>query len=272
VTAPTSTRLILEHLDEIRQTAGNARRILLLLDFDGTLAPIVESPGLAKLPEQTRSLIIKLNQEPRVTVAIISGRALSDLRQRIGLDLIYAGNHGLEIEGPGLHFQAPDLSHARLALDKAASDLAVRLQSVDGVLIENKGASLSIHYRRAAPSSIPVILSAVESACAPYAHLVELHHGKKVFEVRPNVKWNKGTAAQWILRQLGDEGILPVCIGDDKTDEDIFRALPASISIKVGDGPTAARYRVSSSDQVRDVLQEIYALVKQRDSAAAGPR
>lgn len=256
------TRLLSEHFDEVRQAIVGARRILLLLDFDGTLAPIVERPEMAKLSRETLSLLARLNREPRATTAIISGRALFDLKQRVGMNLIYAGNHGLEIEGHGLNFEHPSLPHARPVIGRLASDLADALGPIDGVFVENKGLSLSIHYRRTDDSRIAEVVRVVESARAPYAYWVDLRYGKKVLEVRPKVQWDKGKAALWILRHLGDEGVLPVCMGDDATDEDIFQSLPISISIKVGDEPTAARYRVPGPDEVFAILQRICAWIE----------
>jgi trehalose 6-phosphate phosphatase len=240
---------------------ASSRRILLLLDFDGTLAPIVERPELAKLPEETRSLLLALNVEPRVTVAIISGRSLADLRRHVGLETIYAGNHGLEIEGRGLTFQSPDISSARPVLAKFASELGGRMTAIHGAFIENKGPTLSVHYRAVEDAQVPLVLNAVESVYAQYARLLEVHHGKKVLEIGPRVGWNKGEAARWILKQFGQEGVLAVCAGDDRTDEDIFKALPDSISIKVGEGATAARYRVLGPLELHGVLQTIYAAV-----------
>ncbi|MHB1022895.1 MAG: trehalose-phosphatase [Acidobacteriaceae bacterium] len=256
------TRLLLEHFEEVEQAIARSRRILLLLDFDGTLAPIVARPELAALPEGMRSLLQQINEDERVEVAVISGRALVDLKPRVGLDLIYAGNHGLEIEGHGLAFHGLDLSRATPALEKVIATLQDSLQSVEGALIENKGATLSIHYRAVAEARVPEVVSAVESACAEDADLLEVHHGKKVLEVRPKVQWNKGEASRWILQQLGSKGTLVISMGDDRTDEDIFKALPESISIKVGEGETFAQYRVSGPEDVLVVLRRIHALTR----------
>ena len=261
------TQSLLEHLDDVTRAVTGAARILLLLDFDGTLAPIVERPELAKLPQATRSLLLALDAEPRVSVAVISGRSLADLRKRVGLELIFAGNHGLEIEAPGLTFRPPDLTGTQPLMPTLASDLSKRLAAINGVLVENKGPSLSIHYRNVNDERVADVLDAVTSAWTPHSQLLELHKGKKVLEIRPRVEWNKGKAAQWILEHVGDEGVLPVCIGDDTTDEDIFRALPDSISIKVGEEDTAARYRVSTPEQVRLFLHEILTAVQNAGSA-----
>jgi len=276
VTDSTPPRLLLEHLDEVKYALRSARHVFLVLDFDGTIAPIVQTPELAQLPEDTRSILNCLNGERFVTLAVVSGRALADVRRRVGIDLIYAGNHGLEIEGSGISFRYPGLVVTESILGTIASGLAAALQSVEGVLIENKGSTLSIHVRRVDEAEVPLVCEAVESACLPFQGSVELHSGKKIFEVRPKVDWNKGKAVEWILRQLDIDGTLAICIGDDKTDEDMFRALPSSLSIKVGSEPTAARYRVSDTNEVRIILHEMAANlppeVPQESDASAGGR
>ncbi len=259
---PVLTQPLFEHLDDVKRALIGAKRILLLLDFDGTLAPIVEKPELAKLPEQTSALLLALNAEPRVSIAVISGRSLADLRERIGLELIFAGNHGFEIEGPGLTFHPPDLTGTRLLMLTLANDLSHQLAKIDGVLIENKGPTLSVHYRKVNVKMVATILGTVASVFTPYSRLLELHEGKKVLEIRPRVEWNKGKAAQWILEHVEDGRVIAVCIGDDTTDEDIFRSLPGSISIKVGKEDTAARYRISTPEEVRFFLQEILTVVQ----------
>lgn len=256
------TRLLFEHFEEVEQAIARAPHVFLLLDFDGTLAPIVARPELAVLPDEVRTLLQQLNLSSRADVAVISGRALPDLKQRVGLDLIYAGNHGLEIEGHGLQFQGLDLSRVMPALQAVIATLLDALQSVPGALMENKGATLSIHYRAVEDASVQDVVHAVEAACAKYADVLEVHHGKKVVEVRPKVEWGKGEASRWILQHLGNAATLTVSMGDDRTDEDIFKALPDSISIKVGDGETAAKYRVAGPEDVRAVLLRIHALMK----------
>src|SRR5258706_4856935 len=86
---------------------SHSARLLLLLDFDGTLSPIVKNPRRASLPQATRRVLTDLARRPGVAVAIVSGRRIEDLRALVGLPVIYAGNHGLRIEGPGFRFLAP---------------------------------------------------------------------------------------------------------------------------------------------------------------------
>jgi trehalose 6-phosphate phosphatase len=127
-----ATQPLLEHLPAIAKSLHRAPHILLFLDFDGTLAPIVEDPGMARMPTDTREALSLIALDPKISLAIISGRALSDLRLRVGLDnLIYAGNHGLEISGPGLAFIEP-VAAERL---KALGELSRHLTCASGCAI-----------------------------------------------------------------------------------------------------------------------------------------
>jgi trehalose 6-phosphate phosphatase len=230
-----STQPLLEHLPELAQLLRAAPKILLFLDFDGTLAPIVAVPNSASMPSGTRQALARLASNPRFTLAIISGRALADLRERVGVEnLIYAGNHGLEISGPGIEFIEPTAAERLKALGELSRHLRVRLNDFPGVEVENKVLSASVHFRRAPAADLPEIRQAVEDAVVFKDNPFQITHGRKVLEIRPRVGWDKGRAVRWIQQASGLTDALPVYIGDDSTDEDAFLALPHGITIKVG--------------------------------------
>jgi trehalose 6-phosphate phosphatase len=246
---------LFDHLGDIRARIAAARRVLLFLDFDGTLAPIVDIPENASLPEETRDILVRLNAGGRFRVALISGRSLEDIRQRIGLpDLIYAGNHGLEISGPGLRFAEP-VERNREALFETSKRLSADLRHIPGAQVEYKGLTASVHYRRAPQERWPEIRQAVESAVTLSGDLLVMRAGRKVYEILPNVHWNKGLAVNWIRRALRMCGDLTLYLGDDTTDEHAFSALPDSVTVKVGAvAGTAANYFVDGPDEVRKFL------------------
>ena len=133
---------------EVARRLKAVRRVLLLCDYDGTLTPIVEKPELAILPEKTRELLLALVTQRSFTVGVISGRAMADIRQKVGIEnIIYAGNHGLEIEGPGISFINPLAEEMRPVLRLIQQVLNKALSPIRGVFVENKGLSLTIHYR-----------------------------------------------------------------------------------------------------------------------------
>ena len=145
----------MEHLlsawPKVIKQLRSASHILLLLDYDGTLTPIVERPELANLPEGMRQLLQALARQRRLTLGIISGRALADIKEKVGISgIIYAGNHGLEIEGPGISFVSPLAEEFKPILRLMHYVLSQALGAIKGVMVEDKGLTLSVHYRQVA--------------------------------------------------------------------------------------------------------------------------
>jgi trehalose 6-phosphate phosphatase len=217
--------------------------LVLLLDFDGTLAPIVDRPEMAVMPERTRAALDRLMAIPGVTVAVVSGRGLADVRERAAIPgIAYAGNHGMEIEGAGLHRIHPEAAAARPQLQEVAAVIEPALEGIDGAFLEDKGLTLSIHYRMA-PDHAEEVREIVLEAAGGRPGL-EVTHGKMVLEVRPRVEWHKGRAVLFLLDQVRPPRDAPVLyLGDDRTDEDAFRALrswsPAAEGILIADVPPA---------------------------------
>jgi trehalose-phosphatase len=246
---------------EVEERVRAAYGIALFLDFDGTLTPLTAEPGGACLSEAVRRTLAVLSRRDRTVVAIVSGRALSRLRARVGLpDLIYAGNHGLEIEGRGLHFVDPAAAAARDRLRQVTERLESSLRAVPGVFIEYKDLTTSVHFRDVTETDARRVEHAVRDAIAPAAGVLRLGTGKMLWEILPNTDWNKGAAVRWILAAAdclpGCDDILSICFGDDITDEDAFRALPDGLTFKVGcEGATDAKYRVPSPAAVEEFLE-----------------
>jgi len=200
--------------------------LLLGLDYDGTLTPIVERPEAAHLPPAAAAALAGLAARPDTELAVLSGRALADVRARVGVaGIYYAGNHGLEIVGPGLERVHPGALATLPALREAASELGRALEAVAGVQIEEKGVSLSVHYRRVAAGDRTAVRERALriGRARPGLRCTE---GKMVVELRPEVAWHKGEALSFIRRALAHGEAGPVVfVGDDRTDEDAFRAV-----------------------------------------------
>ncbi len=247
---------LIQDLAEIAARVSQAERLLLFLDFDGTLAPIVEQPAMARLLPGTRQILLALTLSPNVSVAVISGRALADLRKLVGLEgVVYVGNHGLEISGPGLQFLEPTAVAQQELLRNLAADLSTRLGTVEGAEVEYKGLTISVHFRRVAPARLNRVRRMVRAALAPLAGHFGIRVGKKVYEICPESGWNKGNAVRWIRSQIGYSNTLEIYIGDDITDEDAFESLGDGITVKVGEpGATSARYSLADPADVRHFL------------------
>jgi trehalose 6-phosphate phosphatase len=247
---------LLDHLPNLAARVGAAGHLFLFLDFDGTLAPIVEDPGMAQMPAGTRDALRTLAGKENLSVGIISGRALRDVQERVGLkDIIYAGNHGLEISGPGLNLVNPTAVMQVEPLRDLAQDLRNRLLHIPGVLVENKILTASVHFRRAPAGSLEEIRRTVEAAVDSTGELFCVTPGLEVLEIKPRVNWNKGSAVRWIEEGLARGPALTVFVGDDITDEDAFAALPDGITVRVGPhGRTSAKYHLETQESVPELL------------------
>ena len=205
--------------------------LLLAFDVDGTLAPIVPRPEDAAVPEPTRRLLVALASRGATRLAVVSGRAAGDAARIVALDGLWViGNHGAEVV-------APD---GTLTVDP----LVAPTRAVAGARLEDKRWTLTVHYRRVADPAGVAALEAAAAAAARELGLV-LHRGKQVFELRPPVRVNKGTALLRLARDVGAgaPGAALLYAGDDVTDEDAFRALraelPHAVTIKVVGEPVA---------------------------------
>lgn len=240
-------------LDALHPRIECAARLLLFLDFDGTLAPIVDFPNDAQLPESTRAVLRAMTESPAFLVSLISGRSIVDLHRRAGLNAaVYGGNHGLEIHGADIEFEEPDAAAKRPALRALVGALRAKLFVLDGVEIENKKLSASVHFRRA-PEAREKVFSALQELVDQ--SLFRVREGKMVAEILPRTGANKGTAVRHIRSLREVEGDLAICAGDDTTDEDLFTAAGDGLTIRVGNtADTAAEYFVDDTARMRDFL------------------
>jgi alpha,alpha-trehalase len=256
----------LERADEIR-TLLSGRRVAVFLDYDGTLTPIVERPEDALLPAETRSAIERL--AALAPVAIVSGRDLADVRRLIGIaGITYAGSHGFDLVLPdgSAHQRGTEFLPA---LDAAERDLRARLAAVPGARIERKTFAIAVHVRQVREELVPDVEAAVAEVAAADPRLRETG-GKKVFEIRPAVAWDKGKALLWLLDVLGlGPDVLPVYIGDDETDEDAFRAvrergLGVVVRGEGDDRPTLARYALRDTEETRAFVELLIDVLSER--------
>lgn len=255
----------LESREEI-QRALAGKQPALFLDYDGTLTPIVKRPEDAVLGQDMRAVLGTLAS--LCTVAVVSGRDRAEVEKLVGLEnLIYAGSHGFDISGPGgLHFQHEGGRQALPELDRAEAELRKRLQDVQGAQVERKRFAIAVHYRNAADEDLPFIKKTGREVNQGLKGL-KTSPGKKILELKPDLDWDKGKALLWLLDKLGlkEEGVLPLYLGDDLTDEDALRVVAGrGIGILVGDHGqlTRARFRLRDVEEVKQFLQELEGLLR----------
>jgi trehalose 6-phosphate phosphatase len=239
-------------------------KYLIFLDYDGTLSAIVKKPHLALLSKSRRDFLKRLNRNPNIMLVIVSGRMLKDLKKRVGLaGIYYAGNHGFEINGPKTKFVHPKARIAKPVLKIIKGKLKAALKGIKGVILEDKILTLSLHYRLVKESDLKRVKKAFRKIIGPFVHKnkIRLTYGKKVFEIRPNIKWDKGKAVLWFLKKFAQktQNSLPIYIGDDTTDEDAFKALrKKGITIRVGKNQGShAQYFIKDVNQVYKLLHEL---------------
>jgi alpha,alpha-trehalase len=192
---------------------------------------------------------------------IVSGRGREDVSELVALDNIYyAGSHGFDIAGPAGSTVRHEIGREyRSALEQTVQTLRQQLSHVGGVLIEDKQFSVAVHYRRVADGDVPQIEDAIDRLVAANAQLAKTL-GKKVFEVRPSIEWDKGKAILWIIDalELDTADVVPLYIGDDVTDEDAFAVLrDRGLGILVADEPrnTHATMHLKTTDEVGQFLR-----------------
>ena len=242
--------------------------LYLMLDFDGTLAAIRRDPDKAHLSAGTVQTL-KDARACGIDLSIISGRSLKDIRKRVGIKgITYAGNHGLEIHGPGFNFVTPQGAKIKKIMDHIAKEFKKEFRETKGVIIEHKGLTVSVHYRMVAKCREDIVKEILNGVTDPYVakKLVAITSGKKIWEVRPPVKWDKGKTALFLIKKKRKtaKGLLPIYLGDDRTDEDAFKAIgKGGICVFVGNpGRSAAPYYLKGSVEVRGFIRRIIEIKK----------
>lgn len=231
-----------ELAEDVRRRA-KGKHLVVLLDFDGTLCEFEADPAAVQLPAARRDAIVRIQQ--KASVAIVSGRRLEDVATRCGLEgVVVAGLHGLEIEGLEERFVHPDLENASAAVAEVGAVMRDVAAGIPGACVEDKGASVALHFREADAEGQRAAIDAFAAATAPHLESGRLRvmRGSYVLELLPNIDWNKGHAVEWILERIERQKgpLFAVYIGDDVTDQDAFAAVEAhGLAIAASDRVTA---------------------------------
>lgn len=261
---------------------AKGKRIVLFLDYDGTLSPIVEDPDHAFMSETMREAVKKAAE--CFPTAIISGRSRDKVFEFVGLpELYYAGSHGMDIMGP-VKSSSNDHTNSIRSTDKQGKEvnlfqpasgfltmigkvfasLVEATKDIEGVMVENNKFCVSVHYRNVDEKNWKDVAARVSGILKEYPQL-RLTHGRKVLEVRPVIDWDKGKAVMFLLESLGlskCEDVLPIYIGDDRTDEDAFKVLREGnrgCGILVSSIPkeSSAYYSLRDPSEVKEFLNSL---------------
>ncbi|XP_022741252.1 probable trehalose-phosphate phosphatase J isoform X2 [Durio zibethinus] len=290
----------LEMFEQIIE-ASKGKQIAMFLDYDGTLSPIVEDPDRAFMSKKVGYLfiwncvwVVSINSFQLVTfqvcvnqmrktvrklakcfpTAIVSGRCRDKVYKFVKLaELYYAGSHGMDIKGPEKRSKSTKDNESVLfqpaseflpMIDEVYKQLVETTKSTPGAKVENNKFCLSVHFRCVDEKKWSELAQQVRSVLKEYPKL-RLTQGRKVLEIRPTIKWDKGKALEFLLESLGFANctdVFPVYIGDDRTDEDAFKILRdrgQGFGILVSKFPkeTSASYSLQEPDEVMDFLRRL---------------
>ncbi|KAD4586367.1 hypothetical protein R6Q59_035299 [Mikania micrantha] len=261
----------LKVFDEITN-ASKGKQIVMFLDYDGTLSPIVDDPDRAYMSDAMRATVRSL--AGCFPTAIVSGRCRDKVYNFVKLaELYYAGSHGMDIRGPSKgskYKKSPPSVLCQPAseylpmIDEVYGLLLEKTKSTPGAKVENNKFCLSVHFRCVDEKKWSDLAAQVRSVLKDYPKL-RLTQGRKVLEIRPTIKWDKGKALEFLLESLGYANctdVFPIYIGDDRTDEDAFKVLRErgqGFGILVSKIPkdTSASYSLQEPSEVMEFLQRL---------------
>jgi trehalose-phosphatase len=237
------------------------------MDFDGTLVDFHVDPAAVRLPSSRQILLQSLARRADISAGIVSGRRITDLRDRAfsGASLFYAGLHGLEIEGPGLRYVHPGVALVAPTIGVLAADLRHATRGLAGVQIEDKGFAVVMHVRAASRADRMHAATRFQALAEPFLSngTLRLQPGDLSFELLPNIDWAKGDAVKSIVRHVevhSRQTVWPVYIGDDATDEDAFEEVGDSgLTIAVSNRTARAAFSFSDPAAVEQFLRAILA-------------
>ena len=240
-------------VDSYGQLIGvvGGRRPFVCLDFDGTLSEIVSDPDAARLVDGAAKVLEDL--AAHCPVAILSGRDLADVRDRVGIPGIwYAGSHGFELIGPdGSHHHNDARGHRGTHPGECSGRTDRRAQRRPGGIRRTQAFAVAVHFRNVSPDRVAEVVATTRRH--GQRHGLRVTGGRKVVELRPDIDWDKGSALEWIRDHIPQTGrVLPIYVGDDLTDEDAFDAIRLNgIGVVVrhdedGDRPTSAQFTLNN--------------------------
>jgi trehalose 6-phosphate phosphatase len=244
----------LRHWESTAALLSESKHVVIFLDFDGTLVRVARRPEQVVLTAASRSVLERLAENSRITLAVISGRRRAELQGQIGIrNIHYLGLYGWETNG--IYLPHPS---ARIALSRAHTALVGELSAFPGVWIENKLSSFSVHLLAAKPDIQRLVRHRIHSLLASYRQRLHFFENLPDVEVVPLSIQDKGAAIRQFLAKSAFRQALPIYFGDDLSEEPAFAAVHRGISILVGKlRPTKARFRLRGPGEVNATLTRL---------------
>jgi trehalose 6-phosphate phosphatase len=255
----TATPHLFAQWEQIARKIRGKKRVVVFLDFDGTLVRIAPMPDSVRMEDQTRDVLRKLAAHPKVTLAVISGRQRAELQHYIGVRKVkYMGLYGWESNGnEKLPFPV------RLALARTLVELLAELPAYPGVWIEPKRSSFSVHLKTASNETQKQVRRQVRKRVKPLRETLQVMANLRDVEVAPVSIGDKGIAVRKFLEEPAMRGALPIYFGDDISDEPAFVAAREGIPVLVGRRRTThARFSVRGPAEVTAALSRMEEVIR----------
>jgi trehalose 6-phosphate phosphatase len=250
--------------------------LALLFDFDGTLVPIEDHPRVVELDYDMRRRLEKLARTPTVSVGILSGRRIDELKNVIGLSgVYYVGTGGLELDLCGQLAVHPKATRAAQLVVSVADRLRRVLAGYPGAWVEQKPIGLTVHYRDVATPGIGPLQASVARTIEPFFPALSVMDGTSAIEIVPDLGWTKGSALRMIVNHIGATTVLPVYAGDDANDADALSAAAALDGVTIGIGPRApsiAHHRLPDPSSLGSFLDELLTMLQAGHTRGMGER
>lgn len=247
---------------QLYKTIKPHHRIILFLDYDGTLVPIKKTPSLAILPNTIREQLQRLAEQHNLSLVLITGRSHSDIKNLVRIkNITIVSNHGYQISTGKKKWIHPEVKRFLPLLKKISQSLMESLKPFPETLVEDKELTLTVHFRNEEKRLVPLVKKNISRIVQEHFTKLKTTTGKKIIEVRPNIAWDKGKAVLKVLTmfrfQKNKRTI--IYIGDDKTDEDAFKVIRhKAITIRVGrNKSTHAEYYLRNPHEVEEFLDKI---------------
>lgn len=248
-------------IDRLVGAHRTGQTLLLLFDYDGTLAPIVENPKNARLASTTRQALEQLAKSTRVRLGIVSGRAIDDLKSMVDIKGIdYAGTCGLELELDQIAQIPADAIQAGALIRQLTNILRSGISDYTGAWVEQKPLGLTVHYRNVTPSRVPDLQRQVAGSLEPFTAALHRFEGPMAIEITCNLGATKGTAVRSIVSRFGLHPVFVLYAGDAANDTDALETVASLGGIAIGVGgefPGTAEYQLPDPLALTDLLKAL---------------
>lgn len=253
---------IFDNLAEVERNIKSKEKILLGMDHDGSIAEIITTMQEARMTEQMREVLMILSKNPRICLAFVSGRMIDELKSVVKIDnAFYAGNHGFQIEGYGAEYTYKDKKVIEL-IEKITKEVEKNYQNIDGIVIERKIYTTSFHFRNVPQNKQESVRTEILNTLNKHKN-IRIVEGKKLFNIRPKIKRNKGVAIETIgnhfYKNNWRKHFTVIYIGDDNSDEDAFKILGDNdTGVVVNENPpenTYANYYAKNVKEIEELFR-----------------